>query len=104
MHLTQPLILYVIKLYVPNNRKNDSNGKEEKACYKNTAVISLFSLAHLSLAVIGILLMLSSAHWDKCEHSAFKNKAYSYESAFAAYEKHSRKERHQDTRDEKRIC
>ena len=76
--------LWIIKFYIPNSRKDDSNGQEDKARYQNTAVVLLFSLAELTLAVIGISLVLRSAHRDKSEHSVPQNVANAYQRALAA--------------------
>ena len=55
-------ILYVIKLHIPNNRKNNTNGQERKPGDNDTAVFALFGFAELTCAVIGISFMSGSAH------------------------------------------
>ena len=95
--------LYVIKFHIPNNRKDDSNDKEEKTRYKNTAVILLFGIVQLTLAVIGISLVLCSAHRNKCEHGISDHEADTDQSSLATDIQHARKKRHQYTRNEESI-
>ena len=95
--------LWIIKFYIPNSRKDDSNGQEDKTRYQNTAVILLFGLAELTLAVIGISLVLCSAHRDKGKHGVPKYEANAYQRALAADIQHARKKRHQYAGNEERI-
>ena len=90
--------LYVIELYAPNNRKDDSNEEEEKSRDKNAAVIPLFCLADLTRAVIGVELMSGSAHGDECEHDVSENEPDTDERTLSADEEHSRDECHQNAR------
>jgi len=89
------MILCVIKCCVPNNRKDDSNEKEDKSCHKNTAVVMLFGLTELACAVIGISLVPRSAHWDKGEHNISEYESDADERTLAADVHHTRKKRHQ---------
>ena len=75
MHLTQSEVLYVIELYAPNSRENDSNEKEEKSRYKNAAVILLFGLTELPLPIIGIELVSGSSHGNEGEHNVSENES-----------------------------
>lgn len=95
--------LHMIKFEVPNNCKDGSNEKEEKSCYKNTAIFLFFRLFELALAVIGISLLLRSAHGDKGQHGVSDYESDAYECAFAADIEHTRKKRHQYTRNEEGI-
>lgn len=104
MHLTQSEVLYVIELYAPNSRENDSNEKEEKSRYKNAAVILLFGLTELPLPIIGIELVSGSSHGNEGEHNVSENESDTYECSFAADEEHSRKKSHQNTCDKERVC
>ena len=97
------MILYVIKFYVPNSSKDESNDKEEKSRYKNTSAILIFSFAELTLAVIGISLVLCSAHRDKGEYDVPENESNTYKRPLAANVQHTRKKRHQYARDEKSV-
>ena len=95
MHLTQPQFLYLIEFCVPNNRKDDSNGKEEKSRYKNTAIALLFGIFELALTVIGISLLTRSAHGNKGKKRISKRKANTNQGALAADIQHAGKKRHQ---------
>lgn len=88
------MILYVVVIYIPNNRKDGSNGKKEKSCYKHAAVILLFHLTELALAVIGVSLMPRSAHRDKGKHDVSKHEADAYKRPFATDVQHTGKKRH----------
>lgn len=97
------ILLCVIKIYVPNNRQDNSNEKEEQSRYKNTAVISLLGLAELTRAVIRISLVLGSAHRDKGEYDISENKSDAYECPLATDVQHACKKRHQYARNEESI-
>ena len=99
------MILYrgIIKDCVPNNRKDDSNEEEDKSRYKNTVIITLFGLRKLACPVIGISLLLCSAHRDKGKHDISENESDTYKRPLAADIHHARKERHQYTRDKERV-
>lgn len=93
----------VIKLYIPNNRKDDTNDKEEKSCYKNTVVVLLSGFAELSLPIVGVSLVLGSSHGNKGEHHISDYKSDTDERAFTADKQHTRHQRHQYTGDEERV-
>ena len=99
------MILYrgIIKDCVPNNRKDDSNEEEDKSRYKNTVIITLFGLRKLACPVIGISLLLCSAHRDKGKHSVSKNKSNSDKRTLAADKQQAREKRHQNTGDEESV-
>ena len=99
------LTLYgrVIEHHIPNNRQGDSNEKENKTCYENTAGIVLFCLLELAFTVIGIQLVLRSAHGDKEKHHISEDEPNTDQCALAADIHHAREKRHQDTGDEEGI-
>ncbi len=98
-----PKLLYLIIFYVPDNRKDDSDGKEDQSRYENTVITLLFVLAELTLAVIGISLVLCSAHREKGEHDVSKNESDTDQRALTTDVQHAGKKRHQYARDEERI-
>ena len=93
----------VIEHLVPNNRKDDSNEKEDKTCYENAAGVVLFRLFELARTIIGVQLVLRSAHGDEEKHHIPENEADTDEGAFAANVHHARKEGHQNTGNEEGI-
>lgn len=97
------ILLCIIKCLVPNNRKDDSNEKENKSCHKNRSVIMLFGVAKLTCPVIGIFLVLFSAHRDKGERHISQNESDTDECTFAADIHHAGKQGHQDTGDEESV-
>ena len=97
------IILYVIKCCVPNNRKDNTNNKEDQACHKNITVVMLFGLTEFTRAVIGISLVSRSTHRDKGKHDISENEANADEGALAADIHHAREKRHQDAGDEESI-
>ena len=103
MHLTQSEVLYVIELYAPNSRENDSNEKEEKSRYKNAAVILLFGLTELPLPIIGIELVSGSSHGKEGEHNVSENESDTYECTLTADVQHAREKRHQYARNEEGV-
>ena len=95
--------LYVIEFRVPNNGKDDANEQEEESRPKNTAAILFLALTELTRTVIGIALVLCSAHGDKGENHVPENESNTYECTLAADVQHARKKRHQYARDEESI-
>ena len=93
----------MIEHYVPNNRKDNSNEKEDQSRYQNTTVIMLLCLAELALPIVGIALLLGSAHGDEGKDRISQNKSKTNKSTLAADIHHARKKRHQDTGDEEGI-
>ena len=93
----------IIKLYIPNDRKDDSNEKEYKSRYKNTAIISALGLAKLSFAVVRVFLVSRSSHRDKRQRDVSYNKSDSYQSALATDKHHSGKKRHQYSGNEESV-
>ena len=63
----------------------------------------LFALAELACTVIGIALLLCSAHRNKGEHNIPENKSDTYEGTLATDVQHAREKRHQHARNEERI-
>ena len=97
------IFLCVIEIYVPNNRKDDSDEKEDQSRYENTAVVLLFGFAHFPLTVIGIPFVLCPSHRDKGEHHVAQYESDTDEGTFAADIQHTCKKRHQYTRNEERV-
>ena len=89
------IFLCVIKLYIPNNGKDGSDGKKEKSCYKNTSVITFFGLTELALTVVGISLLPCSSHRDKGKYSISKDETDADECPLAADVQQTCKKRHQ---------
>ena len=96
--------LGIIEHQVPDGGKDDSNGKEDQPRHEDVAIAALLCLLELTGPVVGIQLMLFSAHGNEGQHHVAKNEADSDECPFAADEIHGGKERHQDTCDEEGIC
>ena len=94
---------YVIEFRVPNNGKDDANDQEEKSRPKNTATILFLALTELTRTVIGIALVLCSAHGDKGENHVPENESNTYECTLAADVHQSRKQRHQYAGDEESV-
>ena len=93
----------MIEHYVPNNRKDNSNEKEDQSRYQNTTVIMLLCLAELALPIVGIALLLGSSHGDEGKDRISQNKSETNQSTLAADIHHARKKRHQYTGDEECI-
>ena len=97
------LILYIVERCGPNNRKDDSNEKEDKSSYKDITVAMLFDFTKLTGAVIDILLMPGSAHRDKGKHNISQDVADADQSTLAADIHQTRIKGHQNTRYEEGI-
>ena len=93
----------VIEIEIPDSGEDDADGEEEQSRYRNAAVVALFGLAELACAVIGIQLMLRSAHRDEGEHDVAEHKPDADERALAADVEHAGEQRHQDACDEEGV-
>ena len=97
------ILLYIVECHCPNNGEDDSNGKEDQPRHEDVAIAALLCLLELTGPVVGIQLMLCSAHRDKSKHDISDNKSDTYERSLAADVHHTRKQRHQYAGDEEGI-
>ena len=93
----------MIEHYVPNNRKDNSNEKEDQSRYQNTTVIMLLCLAELALPIVGIALLLGSAHGDEGKDRISQNKSETNKSTLAADIHHAGEKCHHDAGDEESV-
>ena len=95
--------LCFVKHCIPNNRKDDSNEQEDKACYKKIAVVKLLYCIDLTFAVIDISFDFCMPHRDKKEQHSSENEAHTHKCSLAADIHQASKKRHQYTWDEESI-
>ena len=97
------MISYIVERCVPNNRKDDSNEKEDKSCYQNTSVIMLFGFLDLAGPIIGIAFLPGSAHGDEGKDRISQNKSETNKSTLAADIHHAGEKCHHDAGDEESV-
>ena len=100
-----PLKLYtwMIKVHIPDNRKQNADRKEEQSRYEKAMVVRLFELAELTFTVARIHLVVFSSHGDKCLHDVSQNEADTDEPSLAADEHDSGKQGQQEPRNREAI-
>ena len=91
------MILYIVERCVPNNRKDDSNEKEDESSHKDVTVALLFDCTELTRTIIGILLMAHSAHRHERKRHVSEHETDTDQGALTADIHQARIKGHQNT-------
>ena len=96
----------IVKIIIPNSRKDDANRQENQTHYKDTMIVGAFDsfFGKLTFTVLTVKLVISSSHREECLHDITQYKRNANQYAFATDIHHSGKHQEKNSGNEKSIC